>query len=366
VSKLPAGVLFHTVAPVTSPTIRAWCLVAWQHCQFDQLREILLHHKLLPTLEYCFQQHQIWEQVPAEMQQLIQQSRRRYGLRQLQAISQLAELDAALSNVGIEAVLLKGSALLYYPLYPSLGSRLQSDIDLLIAPDQVVSIVPILQKLGYTFQGVYEEGKHYSHHLPPLVRPNCLHIEIHPLQSGLGQHIHQQMLVTAQDIEGFRALRLPVVTELFWHMALHAKIGSTPQLRNLLDLHRLRELYVVDALLLTARAKTEGLEPIWSALMSELEEFSGEKPTAKTIRNWEWMPSQTSLGPYVGLRAMGWSYFFQPVPLRIHRIFWVNQMLSTMLFPPFVAWRLIRGVGLAGEYLFRLWQEQSLPNYPKI
>jgi Uncharacterised nucleotidyltransferase len=255
---------------------------------------------------------------------------------------------------------------LYYPLYPCLGSRLQSDIDLLVAPDQVVSIVPILQKLGYTFQDVYEEGLHYSHHLPRLVRPDSLHLEVHPLQSGLGQHIHRQMLATAQEIEGFGALRLPVVTELFWHMALHAKTDNPLQLRNLLDLHRFRELYVVDALLLAERAKAEGLEPLWSELMSELEEFSQGQPTAKTIRDWEWMPSQTSLGPYVGLRAIGWSYFFQPVPLRIHRIFWVNQMLSTMLFPPFVAWRLIRGVGLAGEYLFRLWQEQSLPNYPKI
>jgi Uncharacterised nucleotidyltransferase len=364
--KLPMGLLFYTVAPITSPAIQAWCLAAWQHCQFSQINGLLAHHKLLPTLEYCLQQHQIWEQVPAEIQQFIQQSRQRYGLRQLQAISQLTELDAALSTVGIEAVLLKGSALLYYPLYPSLGSRSQSDIDLLVAPDQVVLIVPILQKLGYVFQGVYEEGRHYPHHLPPLVRPNCLHIEVHPLQSGLGQHIHQQMLATAQEIAGFGALRLPVVTELFWHVALHAKIGSCPQLRNLLDLHRLRELYVVDALLLTERARNEGLEPLWSELMSELEEFSQGQLTVKTIRDWEWVPSPIVLGPYIGLRAMGWPYFFQSVPFKMHRIFWVNQILSTMLFLPFVAWRLIRAVGLAGEYLLRLWQEQSLSNYPKI
>jgi Uncharacterised nucleotidyltransferase len=366
VSKLSAGLLFHTIAPVTSPAIQSGCFEAWQHCQFSQISRLLAHHKLLSTLEYCLQQHQLWEQMPAEMQQLIQQSRQKYGLRQLQAISQLTELDAALSAVGIEAVLLKGSALLYYPLYPSLGSRLQSDIDLLVASDQVVSIVPVLQKLGYTFKGVYEEDFHYPRHLPPLVRPNSLHIEIHPLQSGLGQHIHQQMLTTAQEIEGFGALRLPVVTELFWHMALHAKTDNTLQLRNLLDLHRLRELYVVDALLLTERAKNEGLEPIWSELMSELNEFSQGNPTAKTIRDWEWMPSQTSLGPYIGLRRMGRSYFFQPVSFKMHRIFWVNKILSTIMFMPVVAWRLIRAVGLAGEYLLRLWREQSSPNYPKI
>jgi hypothetical protein len=364
VSKLPAGVLFYTVAPVTSPAIQAWCLAAWQHCQFSQLSELLTYHKLLPTLEYCLQEHQIWEQVPAEMRQLIQQSRQRHGLRQLQIISQLAELDNVLSAVGIEAVLLKGSALLYYPLYPSLGSRPQSDIDLLVASDQVVSIVPVLQKLGYTFQDVYEEGRHYSQHLPRLVRPDSLHIEVHPLQSGLGQHIHQQMLLTAQEIEGFGALRLPIVTELFWHVALHAKIGSNLQLRNMLDLHRLHELYGVDVLLLAERAKNEGLEPIWSVLMSELEEFSQGKPTAKTIQEWEWIPSQLFLGPYVGLRAMGWFYFFQPVPLKMHQIFWVNQILSTVIFIPFVAWRLIRGVGFAWEYLLR-WQEPSSPNYPK-
>jgi hypothetical protein len=367
VSKLPTGVLFHTVAPVMSPAIRAWCLGAWQHCQFSQLSELLLDHKLLPTLEYCLQQHQFWEQMPVEMQQLIQQSRQRYGLRQLQAISQLTELDVALSAVGIEAILLKGSALLYYPLYPSLGCRLQSDIDLLVAPDQVVLIVPVLQKLGYTFQSVYQEDCHYPHHLPPLVRPNCLHLEIHPLQSGLGEHIHRQMLVTAQEIEGFGALRLPVVTELFWHMALHA--NNSLQLRNLLDLHRLRELYAVDLPLLAERASTEGLEPIWSVLMSQLQEFSQGQPTAKTIQDWEWMPSQLFLGPYVGLRNMGWSYFFQPVPFSflpfgLHRIVRVQQILSNMLFLPLVAWRLVRTVGLAGEYLLKLYKPSE--GYPKI
>ena len=72
---------------------------------------------------------------------------------------------------------------MYYQLYPNLGTRGQSDIDILVAPDRVSAIVPIIQSLGYIFQGEYVKDRNDSHHLPPLVRSQSLHIEVHLLQS---------------------------------------------------------------------------------------------------------------------------------------------------------------------------------------
>ncbi len=352
-TKLPWGLLFHTISPQMTPSVRSWCIDSWQKFDANQIGAVLNDHKILSTLEYCFQQHQIWDELPVDTQQLIQKSRQQHGLRHLQVLAQLDELDVALSEVGAEAVLLKGSALLYYQLYPNLGTRGQSDIDILVAPDRVSAIVPIIQALGYTFQGEYVEGRHYSHHLPPLVRPQSLHIEVHPLQSGLGEHIHRRMLETAEAIEGFSALRLPVATELFWHVALHAWC-NVPQLRNMLDLQRLQSLYEVDELLLKDRAQLEGLEPGWSILMSQLTEFEHGKPGAQTIQAWEWMPS--NFQPIYGAwRSSGWSYFFSPV-LR-----YPNQLIGKVLYLPVVAWRLLRLARVMGEYLLRSREFRSIP-----
>jgi Uncharacterised nucleotidyltransferase len=355
-TKLPWGVLFHTIAPEITPAVRSWCVNSWQNCDIGQLRARLNDHKILSTLEYCFQQHQIWDQLPENTRQLIQQSRQKNGLRHLQILNQLAELDRALSTAGEEAVLLKGSALLYYQLYPNLGTRGQSDIDIMVAPDRVSAIVPIIQKLGYTFQGNYQAGGDYPHHLPPLVRPQSLHIEIHPLHSGQDQPIHQRMLETAETIEGFDALRLPVVTELFWHVALHSWCNVL-QLRNLLDLQRLRSLYKIDDLLLADRARTAGLDLKWSMLMSQLAEFEQGKSSAETIQFWEWVPSRFQ--PIYGVwRGSGWSYFFSPV-LR-----YPNQLISKILYLPVVAWRLLRLASVMSECFLKSREFRSI-DYPQ-
>lgn len=352
VSQLPWGVLLHTVSPKMSPAVRSRCLDSWQNCDLSQLKKSLNEHKILSTLEYCFQQHQIWDDLPEDLQNLIQSNRRQHGLRHLQVIAQLTELDRALSAAGESAVLLKGSALLYYQLYPNLGTRGQSDIDILVAPDRVSEIVPIVQALGYTFQGKYVEDFHYDHHLPPLVRPQSLHVEIHPLQSRLGEHIHARMLATAESIEGFEALKLPIVTELFWHVALHGWCNS-PQLRNLLDLQRLRKLYQIDELLLADRARTEGLEQQWSMLMSQLTEFEQGKSSARTIQAWEWMPSnfQTTYGAW---RGSGWSYFFSPV-LR-----YPDQLIGKVIYIPVVIRRLLRLAIVMSEYYWTAGEFRSI------
>lgn len=346
------GLLFYTIAPEMTPTVRDWCVAGWKEVDVNQFKESLNDHKILSTLEYCFQQHQIWDEIPADTQKLIQHSRQQHGLRHLQVLAQLAELDTALAEAGEEAVLLKGSALLYYQLYPNLGTRGQSDIDILVAPDRVSAIVPIIQALGYTFQGKYEEGGHYPHHLPPLVRPQSLHIEIHPLPSGQDRQIHQLMLEAAETIEGFDALRLPVVTELFWHVALHSWCNVL-QLRNLLDLQRLRSLYEIDDLLLADRARMAGLELKWSMLMSQLAEFEQGKPSAETIQFWEWVPSRFQ-SIYGVWRGSGWSYFFSPVGR------YPNQLIGKVLYLPVVAWRLLRWATVMGEYFLKSGEFRSI------
>jgi hypothetical protein len=339
-------------------SMRESCIVDWQNCQVKWLKDFAHRHKLLPTLEYCLQHHQLWDEVPADIQAAIQASRKLHGLRQLKIVSQLAEMDVALSQAGEEAVLLKGSALYHYEIYPNLGLRMNADMDILVAPDRVPSIVAVFLNLGYTFQGIYDPSDLRRHHLPPLVRPNSIHVEIHPLQSGRGKVINQRMLATAAAIEGFSALRLPVATELFWHMALHARFNM-PQLRNLLDLHRLRSLADVDELLLANRARDEGLEPIWSKMMSQLAEFEQGELSAQTIQTWEWRPSPKFDGVHSVWRRFGWSSLFQPVTR------YSDRLIVAVLFLPAIPWRLFRFSGLMREYSLRL-LESALAHHLKI
>jgi Uncharacterised nucleotidyltransferase len=344
---LPEGLLFRTIAPVLEEPDRQWCLEQWLQCSPQIVVQKTKTHKLLSTLEFCLGRHGLWEQVPLALRTVIQQSRQQQALRQLQILSQLQEIDTALAAVDQTAVLLKGSALLYYPLYADLGSRLQSDIDLLILPEQVPIVVNCFQNLGYSFHGRYEPQQHYDRHLPALVRPRSIHVELHLLHPASQQQFHPQIWHTAQSITDLQTLRLPTATELFWHIALHGWFGMS-QLRNLLDLDQLRRIDTVHFEVLADRANTQNLGKIWAVLEKQLQEFALGQPTPSTVERWEWRPSPGLETAYSSWLSYGWRYLWQPLPTG----YW-PQALDKLLFLPVVARRLWRSLAWRCEYQFR-------------
>ncbi len=287
------GILSYSIASKLEPQALEWCIQEWQKYQpntsFD---DTLSRHKLWPTLEFCLRQNQLWEHLPTTLQRRLQATRQEYALRQLQLLSQLEELDTALTARGIVGVLLKGSALLFHPIYPSLGDRGTADIDIAVSLDEIPTFIEVLQSLNYaTEDPIIPKIDKRTHHLPPFLRSDSLKIEVHPLSTfdGITQQFSEEIATTAEHPEGFTALKVPTPTELFWHITWHGWFNH-PQLRNILDLYRLKSLYSVDLDTLTHRAQKYNLDHYWTCILQQIETIVMGKPTLLTIHRWEWHP----------------------------------------------------------------------------
>ena len=84
--------------------------------------------------------------------------------------AQLDEILSALNAGGITVCLLKGAAYLKTGVYPDAGVRILSDLDLLIAGDQLLDTQRILSRLGYNPLSDIDKDYSEHHHLPPLFR----------------------------------------------------------------------------------------------------------------------------------------------------------------------------------------------------
>jgi putative nucleotidyltransferase-like protein len=64
--------------------------------------------------------------------------------------AQLTEMVAAMNDRGVTPVLLKGAAMFATAARPHWGSRLMSDLDIMVLPDQIDATLEALLTLGYT------------------------------------------------------------------------------------------------------------------------------------------------------------------------------------------------------------------------
>ncbi len=299
----PFGLLSYSICPQLPTAAQDWCAQQWLNCPIDDhWFEKISNHKLWPTLDYCLRRNQLWESVPQVIQKKIHHQKHYFAARQLCLATQIEELELAFQDVGLEAVLLKGSALLFYPLIPTLGDRITADIDILINPDQISKAVTVFQELGYRFQEECKVEDHFGQrHLPQLLRPHSLPIEIHPDVSFMFPNIinlGQNIWLTAYAPKEFSAFKIPSTTELFWHMFCHALVAY-PQLRNIFDLCHLYQAYDVDLDVLTHRAKNQSLRSQWHQFTTHLDQFSRGDLTFNTIHFWEWEPSIIGVLPLI-------------------------------------------------------------------
>ena len=159
------------------------------------------------------------------------------GIRILRTENQIIRICALLRKSGIEPVVLKGPALghLVYP-FPSL--RTGSDIDILVHPDQVRTVITILQKQGYyPHVDSHAISPHVFHHtmLLPPDRKEELSIEVHwrllylpgDITPGLEDVFARSVRVSASS-GSFVTLDIP---DALIYAAAHMCIGHSRMLR---------------------------------------------------------------------------------------------------------------------------------------
>src|ERR1017187_2005929 len=150
---------------------------------WPRLAETLCRRRLLPTLGPRIVELAKWrasDEFVATVEEAIATGRRHGAFLQLISLRAIA----VLADAGIRSIALKGP-LLGEAIYGDPGRRPSSDIDLLVAPEQLRAAVEVIRELGYGAppDHVHEDGLpllhfvlvHQTGELPPIE----LHWRVH-------------------------------------------------------------------------------------------------------------------------------------------------------------------------------------------
>lgn len=159
---------------------------------------------------------------------------------------------ALLNRIGIEPVLLKGSAYLVLGVFANPAERYLVDVDLLIPKERIEAAAALLIENGFVRDDTDRFGR-FRHHHPPLRRPGCVSVEIHhTLGMGPSGSIlpAQEVLARATPCSfGSSRARVPCPDHLAIHLVLHSQLLHSyneriwPPLRALYDLVNLQNRF---------------------------------------------------------------------------------------------------------------------------
>lgn len=150
-------------------------------------------------------------------------------------VQQLAELAPVAADAGARVLVLKGSARLLAGEIA--GSRTMADIDLLVPGPAGAALHTALQsRLGYVPDATGTPGRH----LPSLVRPDSLPIEIHERLADAGSPLDARIWDGARRIPlGGATLEIPSAMLIWLHTLEHGVVVHRTiryRLRDILDL----------------------------------------------------------------------------------------------------------------------------------
>ncbi len=166
--------------------------------------------------------------------------------------SEVESAVALLNQIGIEPVLLKGTAYLALGLFSSPGERYLIDVDLLVSKEQVDAAATHLIRNRFERDDSDRFGR-FRHHHPPLRRPGRISVEIHHTL-GMGS---SGSILPAQDVLakatprsfGTARARVPCPEHLVTHLILHSQLLHSyneriwPPLRAIYDLSKLQNRF---------------------------------------------------------------------------------------------------------------------------
>ena len=163
-------------------------------------------------------------------------ARRRTAVNNLRTVAALNELLEALQVRNIEPVVLKGAAMMSSAYFDDLGARNMCDVDLLVAPAEVVPAIEILERLAMV---------RWKPEIPLDALRSVMHAAT--FQGPLGEiDLHWTLLYNGRDTSadaefrsrsvparlGSREILVPSPTDLAFHLLAH---GESPDLRWVVD-----------------------------------------------------------------------------------------------------------------------------------
>ena len=155
---------------------------------------------MLAQLGYLCKAHNVFDQLPEKFQTHLSSAEFAYQSQRNNLNHERALLRGMLSPLNIDWVYLKGSA---YQLkeMPGFRGRLISDIDLLVAEQDLASVEHLLQKNGFLAKPItdYDEKfyRNWAHEIPPLqhiIRQVVLDVHFNILPKTIQNAIDSQQL----------------------------------------------------------------------------------------------------------------------------------------------------------------------------
>lgn len=200
--------------------------------------------------------------------------------RQQLTMWELNRLNNALSEIGVDIVVLKGGAYILLGLQMATG-RLLSDIDILVAKKDIELVEKHLLNQGWEVTQLDEYDQQYyrnwMHEIPALKhRDRFIEVDIHHTILPLTSRLHpnpQLLLADAITVEN-SDYKVLAPCDMVLHSAVHlfydAELNAS-DFRDLLDLHELISLFSLQNadfwVILDKRAEELGLRrPLYYAL----------------------------------------------------------------------------------------------------
>ena len=187
--------------------------------------------------------------LPSELRQSIRRARMANALALERACAQAREVGAALASAGVEAVALKGLALVGDLWQARDLGRDLGDLDLLVAWSDLDAAVATMSALGYRQLPTASSRAHYRlqarmGHLPPFTRPDSLLVEIHSTPRPIRpERWRWEPELLRDGPPGIRPLRRLSAEAAFAHGAAHfledLTLTEFAALKGLADLYLL-------------------------------------------------------------------------------------------------------------------------------
>lgn len=224
---------------------------ASRECQWDAIIQEANRHLVAPALYACFRDRGLLGSIPTEVENYLGFLHGLNEERNRRLKRQAIETLSVLNQAGIEPLLIKGSALLMIIPEHRLGTRMITDLDIVVDKDAVETSVARLHRIGYQpladNPGPHAYAKFWR---PSDVGPVDLHLRP-PGPAYLfadGQALRSATL----EVLGAR-MKIPIPAEWVTHLIVHDMLHDRGlrtgdvNLRRLLDCREIEKIgYDID------------------------------------------------------------------------------------------------------------------------
>lgn len=222
-----------------------WQHVLWTDLNWEEFIKFAVQERVLPGVHGRLQAIGVGSKIPIDVMDFLCAVEEMNRERNRAILAELATVIRLLNKVGIEPVLLKGSAYLATGVYTHPAARYLVDVDLLVPQALLSTGIEVLTRNGFKWDDQDRLG-HFRHHHPPLRRAGRVPIELHhslgmgtcnailPASEVLNESVRQEFLGAI--------VRVPSPEHLMVHLIMHSQLQHPyqeriwPPLRAMYDL----------------------------------------------------------------------------------------------------------------------------------